>query len=207
MLLVVFFLMTQWVLFFLFDEKHQILKALALLIDKEQGSINQLLKSEVGELFDNTQLLNEVSSAGNNWAQGFYDYGTNYKEKILSQVNSVLEQCDSPQCFLLPHSIGGGTGSRLGSYIVNILGEDYQDIFKFTLNVFPSKDDDVITSPYNSVLSLNHLINNADCVLPVDNVSLIEIVNNVKRQNEKTSKNIFGKKENNNNDKEKGKKP
>ena len=66
MLLVVFFLMTQWVLFFLFDEKHQILKALALLIDKEQGSINQLLKSEVSELFDNTQLLNEVSSAGNN---------------------------------------------------------------------------------------------------------------------------------------------
>ena len=195
--------------FFLFDEKHQILKARALLIDTEQGVINQLLKSEVGELFDNTQLLNEVSGAGNNWAQGFYDYGTNYKDKILTQVNTVLEQCDSPQCFLIPHSIGGGTGSGLGSYIVNILGENYQDIFKFTLSVFPSKDDDVITSPYNSVLSLNHLINNADCVLPVDNESLIEIVNNVKSQNKKTSKNIFGKKDNNNNnnDKEKGKKP
>ena len=184
--------------FFLFDEKHQILKARALLIDTEQGVINQLLKSEVGELFDNTQLLNEVSGAGNNWAQGFYDYGTNYKDKILTQVNTVLEQCDSPQCFLIPHSIGGGTGSGLGSYIVNILGENYQDIFKFTLSVFPSKDDDVITSPYNSVLSLNHLINNADCVLPVDNESLIEIVNNVKSQNKKTSKNIFGKKENDN---------
>ena len=92
---------------------------------------------------------------------------------------------------MIPHSIGGGTGSGLGSYIVNILGEYYQDIFKFTLSIFPSKDDDVITSPYNSVLSLNHLINNADCVLPVDNESLIEIVNNVKSQNKKTSKNIF----------------
>ena len=190
--------------FFLFDEKHQILKARALLIDTEQGVINQLLKSEVGELFDNTQLLNEVSGAGNNWAQGFYDYGTNYHDKILSQINNVLEQCDSPQCFLIPHSIGGGTGSGLGSYIVNILGENYPDIFKFTLSVFPSKDDDVITSPYNSVLSLNHLINNADCVLPVDNESLIEIVNNVKSQNKKTSKNIFGKKENEEN---KNKKP
>ena len=190
--------------FFLFDEKHQILKARALLIDTEQGVINQLLKSDVGELFDNTQLLNEVSGAGNNWAQGFYDYGVNYKDKILTQINNVLEQCDSPQCFLITHSIGGGTGSGLGSYIVNILGENYPDIFKFTLSVFPSKDDDVITSPYNSVLSLNHLINNADCVLPVDNESLIEIVNKVKSQNKKTSKNIFG---NKNDINEKGKKP
>ena len=189
--------------FFLFDEKHQILKARALLIDTEQGAINQLLKSDIGELFDNTQLLNEVSGAGNNWAQGFYDYGKNYKDKILNQVNNVLEQCDSPQCFLITHSIGGGTGSGLGSYVVNILGDNFPDIFKFTLSVFPSKDDDVITSPYNSVLSLNHLINSADCVLPVDNESLIEIVNNVKSQN-KTSKNIFGNKNDKN---EKNKKP
>ena len=190
--------------FFLFDEKHQILKARALLIDTEQGVINQLLKSDVGELFDNTQLLNEVSGAGNNWAQGFYDYGVNYKDKILSQINNVLEQCDSPQCFLIAHSIGGGTGSGLGSYIVNLLGQNYPDIFKFTLSVFPSKDDDVITSPYNSVLSLNYLINDADCVLPVDNESLIEIVNKVKSQNKNTAKNIFG---NKNDINEKGKKP
>ena len=190
--------------FFLFDEKHQILKARALLIDTEQGVINQLLKSDVGELFDNTQLLNEVSGAGNNWAQGFYDYGVNYKDKILSQINNVLEPCDSPQCFLIAHSIGGGTGSGLGSYIVNLLGQNYPDIFKFTLSVFPSKDDDVITSPYNSVLSLNYLINDADCVLPVDNESLIEIVNKVKSQNKNTAKNIFG---NKNDINEKGKKP
>ena len=97
---------------------------------------------------------------------------------------------------MIPHSIGGGTGSGIGSYIVNILGEYYQDIFKFTLNVFPSKDNDIITSPYNSILSLNHLINNLDFVLPVDNESLIETVNNVKSQNIKTPKVISGKKEN-----------
>ena len=97
---------------------------------------------------------------------------------------------------MIPHFIGGGTGSGIGSYIVNILGEYYQDIFKFTLNVFPSKDDNIITSPYNSILSLNHLINNVDFVLPVDNEFLIETVNNVKSQNINTLKNIFGKKEN-----------
>lgn len=42
--------------------------------------------------------------------------------------------------------------------------------------MYPSKDDDVITSPYNSVLATRELTEHADCVLPVDNDSLIDIV-------------------------------
>lgn len=42
-------------------------------------------------------------------------------------------------------------------------------MFRFSTCVFPSVDDDVITSPYNSMLALNELIEHADCVLPVDN--------------------------------------
>ena len=44
---------------------------------------------------------------------------------------------------------------------------------------FPSNDDDVITSPYNSMLALNVLIDSADCIMPVDNQALFEIVNKV----------------------------
>ena len=35
--------------------------------------------------------------------------------------------------------------------------------------MYPSLDDDVITSPYNSVLAMRQLTDNADCVLPVEN--------------------------------------
>ena len=45
--------------------------------------------------------------------------------------------------------------------------------------MFPSNDDDVITSPYNSMLALNKLIDCADCVLPVDNQALFELVSKV----------------------------
>lgn len=41
--------------------------------------------------------------------------------------------------------------------------------YRFVTAVYPSADDDVITSPYNSVLAMNELTNNADCVLPVEN--------------------------------------
>jgi Tubulin/FtsZ family, GTPase domain len=38
-----------------------------------------------------------------------------------------------------------------------------------------AQDDDVVTSPYNAVLALHKLTEHADCVLPVDNQSLLEI--------------------------------
>ena len=191
--------------FFLFDDKKKLLKARSILIDMEEGVINQILKSDLGELFDTTQLVNDVSGAGNNWANGFYEYSKTYSNIILEKVRKNLENCDSPQCFMLMHSIGGGTGSGLGSNIIKLLGEEYSDIFKFTISVFPSKDDDVITSPYNAILSLNQLINCADCVLPIDNQSLLEICENVEKQSKKISKNIFGS-NNDNNMKEKEKK-
>ena len=40
---------------------------------------------------------------------------------------------------------------------------------RFVTAVFPSDDDDVITSPYNSVLAMKQLTEHADCVLPVEN--------------------------------------
>eukprot|EP00002_Diphylleia_rotans_P019098 TRINITY_DN3697_c0_g1_i9.p1 TRINITY_DN3697_c0_g1~~TRINITY_DN3697_c0_g1_i9.p1 ORF type:complete len:314 (+),score=36.00 TRINITY_DN3697_c0_g1_i9:755-1696(+) len=47
--------------------------------------------------------------------------------------------------------------------------------YRFTTAVFPSADDDVITSPYNSILALSKLIEHSDCVLPVENQALLDI--------------------------------
>jgi tubulin epsilon len=67
-------------------------------------------------------------------------------------------------------------------------------VFRFSTCVFPSEDDDVITSPYNSMLALNELIDHADCIMPVDNQALFEIVARVDSQYEKLkqSKQAFG---------------
>jgi tubulin epsilon len=180
--------------FFKFEENGTeipTIKARSLVVDMEEGVINQLLKSDIGELFDDKQFIKDVSGAGNNWAHGFYEYGSLYSKLIIEKLHKILEECDSPQCFMLMHSIGGGTGSGLGSYIVKTLNEEYSDLYKFTVSVFPSKDDDVITSPYNSILSLNQLINNADCVLPIDNQALIDICNKVDQETKKSDSKIF----------------
>ena len=42
-----------------------------------------------------------------------------------------------------------GNGSGLGTSVLNLLAEEYPDVYRFTTAVYPSADDDVITSPYN----------------------------------------------------------
>ena len=153
------------------------LKARAVLIDTEDGPVNSTLRGPLGEVYDARQIITDVQSsgAGNNWAHGHFEYGPRHAEAIREATRHATELCDSLQCFFLLHSLGGGTGSGLGTFLLNMLEDDYPSIFRFTTSVFPSEDDDVITSPYNSMLSMNELIKHADCVLPLENQQLAEI--------------------------------
>ena len=44
-----------------------------------------------------------------------------YRDQILEKIRCTVEACDSLQSFLLLHSLGGGTGSGLGTYILELL--------------------------------------------------------------------------------------
>jgi tubulin epsilon len=72
-------------------------------------------------VLDNQQLLYDVSGAGNNWAHGHHGYGPQYRAAIADRLYRCAEECDSLQAFMLLHSLGGGTGSGLGTYILDML--------------------------------------------------------------------------------------
>jgi hypothetical protein len=72
-------------------------------------------------LFEGTQLITDVSGAGNNWAHGARLYGPRYRDSLLEAVRQQVERCDALQSFLLLHSLGGGTGSGLGSFLLALL--------------------------------------------------------------------------------------
>ncbi|EDO46346.1 predicted protein [Nematostella vectensis] len=159
--------------------KIKSLKARAVLIDMEEGVVNNILKGPLHDVFDCQQLITDVSGCGNNWATGHMLYGHQYKEQISETIRHAAELCDCLQCFFLIHSMGGGTGSGVGTYVLNLLHDDYPDVYRFTTAVYPSADDDVITSPYNSVLAMHQLTEHADCVLPIENQALVDICNKV----------------------------
>lgn len=133
-------------------------------------------KGSLAELFDSKQYITGASGSGNNWAQAHELHGPQFSEAILEKVRGEAESCDSLQTFVMMHSIGGGTGSGVGSYILELLHDAYPEIYRFTQSIFPSADDDVITSPYNSLLSTIALTEHADCVLPVENQALLDII-------------------------------
>ena len=118
-------------------------------------------------------------------AHGHLEYGPRHAEALSDAVRRAAEFADSLQCFFLLHSLGGGTGSGLGTYILGLLEDDFPGVFRFTASVFPSEDDDVITSPYNAALSLRELVDHADCVLPMENQQLADIVERCAARREK----------------------
>lgn len=159
---------------------HQ-LKARAVLVDMEEGVVNQILQGPLREVFDTTQLLTDVSGSGNNWAVGYMTYGSTYREQIIEKLRKAAEHCDCLQCFFLIHSMGGGTGSGLGTRVLGLLEDEFPEVCRIVTSVYPSEEDDVVTSPYNSVLAMKELSEHADCVLPVENQSLVDIVNRIRR--------------------------
>ncbi|KAM4712979.1 tubulin epsilon chain isoform 1-T1 [Anableps anableps] len=157
----------------------QHLKARAVLIDMEEGVVHGILQGPLREVFDSTQLLTDVSGSGNNWAVGNLTYGSAYRESVVNKLRRAAERCDCLQCFFLIHSMGGGTGSGLGTRVLSLLEEEFPDVCRIVTAMYPSAEDDVITSPYNSVLAMRELTEHADCVLPVENQSLVDIVNKI----------------------------
>lgn len=72
-----------------------------------------------------------------------------------------------PQGFLLCHSIAGGTGSGLGSFLLERLQERFPKKLLTTFSVFPNTEEvsDVVVQPYNSILSMKRLAEHADCTV------------------------------------------
>lgn len=68
---------------------------------------------------------------------------------------------------MLCHSIAGGTGSGLGSLLLERLQDRFPKKLITTFSVFPNTDDvsDVVVQPYNSILSMKRLTEHADCTV------------------------------------------
>ena len=94
----------------------------------------------------------------------------------MDMIDREADGSESLEGFLVLHSIAGGTGSGLGSFLLEKLNDKYNKKVISTYSVFPSHmDTDVVVQPYNSVLTLKRLVNNADSVVVFDNHALNKI--------------------------------
>jgi tubulin gamma len=114
--------------------------------------------------------------AGNFWPIG-YSQAEKMSEDIMDMVDREADNSDSLEGFMLLHSIAGGTGSGLGSFLLERLNDRYPKKLIQTYSVFPNSEEvsDIVVQPYNSMLTLKRLTNNADSVVVLDNAALARI--------------------------------
>ena len=161
------------VFFYQADDEHYIPRA--LLIDLEPRVINSIQMSQYSNLYnpENVFISKEGGGAGNNWAVGYLE-SEKVQDEILEMIDREADGSDSLEGFLLTHSISGGTGSGFGSYLIERLNDRYPKKLIQTYSVFPGEND-IVVQPYNSLLTLKRLTQNADCVVVLDNTALNRI--------------------------------
>jgi len=142
----------------------------AVLVDLEPGTMDVIKNSEHGGIFKPDTMVFGNNGAGNNWAKGHYTEGAELVDRVLDQVRKAVEACDAPQGFQLMHSLGGGTGSGMGTLLLLKIRDEYPDRITSTYSVFPSpKVSDTVVEPYNAVLSSHQLLENSDETFVIDN--------------------------------------
>jgi len=164
------------VFFYQADDEHYIPRS--VLLDLEPRVINSIMNSPYANLYnpENVYLSKHGGGAGNNWASGFSQAERLYDE-IFDIIDREADNSDSLEGFVVCHSIAGGTGSGMGSYILEKLNDRFPKKLTQTYSVFPNVDEvsDVVVQPYNSILTLKRLTQNADCVVVLDNTALNRI--------------------------------
>ncbi|KAG0467100.1 hypothetical protein HPP92_018092 [Vanilla planifolia] len=129
-----------------------------------------------GQIFRPDNFVFGQSGAGNNWAKGHYTEGAELIDAVLDVVRKEAENCDCLQGFQVCHSLGGGTGSGMGTLLISKIREEYPDRMMLTFSVFPSpKVSDTVVEPYNATLSVHQLVENADECMVLDNEALYDI--------------------------------
>jgi len=177
------------VFFYQADDEHYVPRS--VLLDLEPRVVNNIMSSEYRKLYnpENVYLAKDGGGAGNNWASG-YAQGKKYYEEVFDIIDREADGSDSLEGFILTHSIAGGTGSGMGSYILERLADRYPKKLVQTYSVFPNQEtaansdvvlssnvgvSDVVVQPYNSLLTLKRLTKSADCVVVLDNTALNRI--------------------------------
>lgn len=165
------------VFFYQSDDNHYIPRA--VMFDLEPRVINNILSSPFASLYnpENIYTAGNGGGAGNNWAFG-YSQGQKIQDELIDMIDREADGSDSLCGFLLCHSVAGGTGSGLGSFLLERLSDRYPKKVLQAYSIFPNDEEvsDVVVQPYNSVLTTKRLIEEADSVVILENSALNRIV-------------------------------
>ena len=164
--------------FFQERENDQSPIARAVLVDMEAKVVQKSLleaKRRGGWLYDAASVYQGKRGSGNNWANGYCQYGPKLCDLVLSLVQREVEKCSHFWGFLIVMSVAGGTGSGLGTYITRQLKDYYPHSTVMNVVVWPYASGEVIVQNYNALLTIANLYDSASGILVLQNDQLHKI--------------------------------
>ncbi|CDF36897.1 alpha-tubulin [Chondrus crispus] len=148
----------------------------AIFLDLEPTVVDEVRSGTYRQLYHPEQLITGKEDAANNYARGHYTVGKEIVDTALDRIRKLADNCTGLQGFLVFSSVGGGTGSGLGSLLLERLSVDYGKKCKLGFTVYPSPQVSTsVVEPYNSVLATHSLLEHLDVGVVLDNEAIYDI--------------------------------
>ena len=97
-----------------------------LMVDTDRNVIENVKKSAYSAIYDENGSLFGNEGANNNFAKAHYRLGPEMMDEIKDRLRKIVDHCDNVQGFIINHSVGGGTGSGLGTLLLERIAVDYR---------------------------------------------------------------------------------
>ena len=104
-------------------------------LDLEPTVIDEVRTGTYRQLFHPEQLISGKEDTANNFTGGHNTIGKEIVDLCLDRIRKLADQCTGLQGFLVFNSVGGGTGSGLGSLLLERLSVDYGKKSKLGFNM------------------------------------------------------------------------
>lgn len=133
----------------------------SIMVDMEPKVIDSLLATppDAYHSYDKKLSICREEGSGNNWAYGFLVHGVECLELIMDRFKTLTERLDSIEGVLVLQSLAGGTGSGVGSRVLEKLRDDLGTKPIYSVSVLPRLSGEVILQFYNAVFSIANLYN------------------------------------------------
>ena len=148
----------------------------AVMVDLEPTVCDSIRTGDYRSLYHPESIISGKEDAANNYARGHYTIGKDIIDTVVDKVRKMSDNCSALQGFLIFHSTGGGTGSGLGSLLLERLAVDFSRKTKMSFTITPSPQvSTAVVEPYNAVLSTRSLLEYSDLTFNLDNEALYNV--------------------------------
>ncbi|RZB39083.1 uncharacterized protein BDFB_010145 [Asbolus verrucosus] len=138
----------------------------AVLIDTESKTVQH--QRSMPYQFKNV-VTKSCGGSANNWAFGYLEQSKLLKNEILDCVRKEMEKCDLFNSFLNIFSSSGGTGSGVGSFIIECLKNEFPNKTIVNAVILPYSNGELVIQSYNTLLTLSKIYSISDSVMVFEN--------------------------------------